>query len=475
VATGTGSSLAGCQRRQSGTGQREEPVGQRDATPTTEDSDTVRVSIERYGGSDIGAAFNNAREEHGFRGVHYVIDPGNYDLRTPIDLTGIRGFETDGAGGAGVTLDLQGVVLTQRTPIGIDMTGSHNSITVLGGKIWGDLPKNQRDVQVGVLQSRAGDSRNPSGIHQFFGLHVSGVYEVAPLYNVSSESNGYFSCQFFNKRFGNWGPEGSYGVYVGGDNPAGVESPHDEIGVYRTTTQTNAFLKCNIRGHTGVRLRPSPGNPIRITRFYACYGDSASRWVLFDLEHDKDLATVSFRDCQVTDGNSVHAFEATKTPAKRTIRLLSITGGWYHTTEEAIMCGGEGRNVTLDQCTIGGDVEFDTQIARSFRLGAVRNSVVQNRTVGAVQVDGDLIGSTVGSQERDLITVEGSTAGSELRGYFDATREFVDDGQSVTVGPGRVGLPTYGSVEDAPADTLFFHTGDGALVYKSEDGALHQV
>jgi hypothetical protein len=429
----------------------------------------VRVSTDRYGGGDIGAAFNNAREEHGVYGIRYTLERGFHDLDTTMNLTGMSSWDEQ-KGAKGINLDMRGVQLEQHCPIGIDMTGSHNAVQIWGGRIWGG---HQSDVDIGLLLSREVDGGNGSR-NEFYGLKINGQYNIAPLYNVSTETNDFFACEFANKRFGNLGGAG-FGVSISGDNPNGVESPYTDIDASTYTTGGNKFFGGVIRGHDAVRLRSGRGNPVRLTKFYGTYMGSEDAIIKFDMENEKPMDNIVFRDCWVGDATTNHIFKATPTDSERVIRDLVVDGGRFALGPEAetpeILFGGD-RKVRLERAHIRPNVQWLRN--SGFVLHSAVDSNIQ-ANIDTFRVDGELARTTIGANTIDGIDRNGAVSRSRLIGLKGGRRQLIDDSNSITTRFNRQGLPRFGSNTTAPEDTLFFNSNSGRVTYKDPNGTVHEL
>jgi hypothetical protein len=292
-------------------------------------SDSIHVPPDYGGATGIGEAFNNARADFGVNTL-YNVSPGDYvqDSET-FDLTGVRS--------GNIALNLKGVRIEQRLPVSIDCTGSHSSLTISGGNIRGDT---QSDIDCGLLLARD-STNNAAGKHNITGLRISGRYDTAALYNVTSETNQYFGCEFEAKIGGNFGADGTAGVHISGENNGRVTSPHSTIVSDTDSTATtggNQFYSGSIRGHTGIRLEVGNQNPIKHTAFYSVYGGGVDEWVFLDLQEEKEMMDIAFENCWVADDLPQYIFRASSQSNTTLIHQFAIRGGRYHCT------GGSGAN-----------------------------------------------------------------------------------------------------------------------------------
>jgi hypothetical protein len=447
------------------TAPRQTDAGGGGAAPTE-----IEVTVDRYGGDDIGEAFNNAREEHGVFGNRYTLERGFHTLRTPMNLTSMSTWEGE-KGSTGLTLDMRGVVLEQACPLAIDVTGSHNAVQIWGGQIWGD---HKEDIEVGMLLSREVDGGN-GGRNEFYGLKIAGRYPVAALYNVGTEVNDFVACEFLAKRFGQVGPDGCMGVSISGDNPNGIESPYSAVDAGSYTTGGNKFFGSVLRGHTGVRLRSGRGNPVRLTKFYGTYMGAVDEVVQFDMANSRGMDNIVFRDCWVGDATTSYIFRVVNAVGEASVSDLVVDGGRFALGPDAdtpeIAFGGN-RSLRLERAHIRPNVQWLRN--NGFQLGDVVDSDIQ-ANVDEVRVDGDLRQSTLGANSLEGIETNGSLTRSRLIGLQGGRRQLVDDSNSLTTRFDRQGLPRFENPDDAPADCLFYDTDNERVAYKALDGTIHQL
>jgi hypothetical protein len=184
---------------------------------TTEEQNlkTVYVSTGNFSGSDTHAAFNNARAEHGFSDVHFIVEyqPGE-SLSTAMDLT-------DKANGEPVVIDLRGNVTFTGSGDGIafDITSSPNGLHIdtsdfrmLGGS--GTPP----DAAFFIARGSGGSN---VGINTIVGRGlIGGSWNAAPFYNIGGEV-WRVSC-----RFGNSLSSGRAAMLNDESNPDNLSSPN---------------------------------------------------------------------------------------------------------------------------------------------------------------------------------------------------------------------------------------------------------
>jgi hypothetical protein len=180
------------------------------------------VVDDRFDGNDVGARFNAALNRHPDARA-FVVPPGRYQLRTPLDCTSNRGFD-------GGHLYLQGVELVGRTdgePM-IDCTGSR-AMVLWGGRLTG---ADRSTPSVGVLQARD-ESARVASMHKLIATRITGAFETAAIYNYAAEECTYSST---------WLSNGIGDTYVGTvDNRDSVGSAYVTIATGRQSNNGHHF------------------------------------------------------------------------------------------------------------------------------------------------------------------------------------------------------------------------------------------
>lgn len=354
-----------------------------DGVPEVQTAETlteVHVSTETFSGSDIGAAFNNARSKFGTTGVRYTFENGDHDLTTALDLTGITGID------AYVELDLRGTVLTEKDTIGMDLTGSHDSITVRGGRLRADP---NSDVDVGVLLAR--DDSSSSGNHRFYGTEVVGRYDIAPMYNVSSEVNDFYGCKFSNIEAGAFGPAGSRGVQISGDNPDGVSSPYASIdGAVNATTQDNRFFGGQIDGDIAVQLRSAAINVVRDVHLKSVIMGASTAGVRWDLANS-GVDRFVMEDCRISDQVPTEAFGFISANAGRVAEGFKLVGGVVDSGTTDIAFGTSSDGINLIEPTI---LNVNWLQGNGINVGDLRGGDIRDPRGGqSISINGTMSGS----------------------------------------------------------------------------------
>lgn len=200
-----------------------------------------RLYANWWSGDDIGAQWNSM-----VSGVRrfgddsrfaiprlFMIAPGVYDLRTPMDLTGFRSNQH---------FDFRGVQLRANLPrqCALDLTGSS------GCTLWSPH-LTAANCAIGLLESRPENDGASSGKHTIIAPHISGIFEIAAYYNCAAEETKIFGGRIENQ-------QGKYTAYWGREvHPADRQAvtdatPHSQPGNSKPTPGAQSATGYNVFG-----------------------------------------------------------------------------------------------------------------------------------------------------------------------------------------------------------------------------------
>lgn len=425
-----------------------------DTVGVEDDNNTINVSPDIQGDSDVGAAFNTARTEYipdetGEYGVTFNIVPGVYDVTTTFDMTNL---DPPGSEENTVTIDARGVFFRQQVNQLFDLTGA-NHIRWFGGRI---DEEDGGSSDLAFLLARS-DQHTPSTNHKFYGVFIQGKYQVASVYNVTSERNDWFGCNIQNKSGSNFGPSGSAAVVIACDNPDNVSSQYTTIDPKATANMTR-FHGGSIFGNTGVHIRPAGGSVPNDTMFYGVYFEASSESCLVDLSQGDDQNGLHFLNCRGSD-STPDRFIDTVSPNSGTATIdgLTIRGGAYiSSTDDILLRSG----VDLKNANIKRDVRWTNNNGIRL-LGTTSFSTIEvpdNQTITLESVSDSIIRADSDSE----ITYNSNPTRVMEYGNQQGKLRLKAGGDTLTIGPRGAGTDrTY---------NLSNQTGDYDGQMKRDDG-----
>jgi len=315
-----------------------------DSINTEDSNSTINVAPGVQGESDIGGAFNAARQEHGERSVVYNLEPGEYTATTSFDLTGIRADDK-------VTLDMRGATINQDVPVLLDLTGSHNAVRIVGGTVFARAGSS---AQVGLLLGRASDDLS-AGNNNFIDVRFAGDFSEACVWNVASEVNTFVSCHLSTKIGGvdAFNVAGARAMIIS-HTSGPVTSPYaDLVGSSQVTATQNRIFGGTLVGHTGLELRPSTDCPVQSVTINGAFAGAVDEAVLFNYVDGGEIKEVALRDLRITDNIPKSAVEDNVPSGTGSADGLLISGGKINSENIDIALGNvDVTRAAIDRNTI---------------------------------------------------------------------------------------------------------------------------
>ena len=385
--------------------------------------------------SDIGAAINQARTDHGLDGAAYRVIPGNYDLTTAIDYTHVASDVEHG-------IDLRGVNFTVKTgsgTMGWEMVGTQRShITVLGGRFYG---QNTTIVDGAILLARSTNASydDNNAFINFVGTNTDGYWNHAPIVNISSEAMNYMGCDFNNSN-----SSGYAGVFTR-TNILGTSTQYADGIDDDLSFSTNMFTRCGFRSEDNSGDGVILAEAWQMFKFDVCYFQTwPGNEPIFDMRfgstsNHSGFTDITFDTCSVdpptdsADTTNLDMFRCkNESGGIKFIKQMSVQGGHFAVPDGNYWINDVGtHNVVLYEGDLGFSHPFDAHHISSSQTGCegikLQGNIVHSK------IDGDSIDNKIETGGTLANSVLKNIGETDITGTIENTNYFLDDGWMGTV------------------------------------------